>query len=102
MENKLRLLPGVDRLLNEGKIKKLTEIFPHDLVVDMIRENLECCRTLISQGKETPSLSEIVENIYHQGRLWPDPVLDRSSMPPVLSCTPTWDALPSAKPPLPR
>ena len=82
MENKLRLLPGVDRLLNEGKIKKLTEIFPHDLVVDMIRENLECCRTLISQGKETPSLSEIVENIYHQGQ-----ALARPSLRPLINAT---------------
>ncbi|MGP8078919.1 MAG: L-seryl-tRNA(Sec) selenium transferase [Dehalococcoidales bacterium] len=82
MENKLRLLPGVDRLLNEGKIKKLTEIFPPNLVVDMIRENLECCRTLISQGKETPSLSEIVENIYHQGH-----ALARPSLRPLINAT---------------
>ena len=51
MENKLRLLPSVDSLLNEGKIKELAKIFPHDLVVDLIRENLDLYRTLYRAGQ---------------------------------------------------
>ena len=75
MENNLRLLPGVDRLLNEEKIKELADIFPHDLVVDLIRENLDYYRTAVSQGKEAPTLSEIVENIYNQGQAMAKPSL---------------------------
>ena len=82
MENKLRLLPSVDSLLNEGKIKELAKIFPHDLVVDLIRENLDLYRTSISQGKETPILSEIVENIYNQGQ-----ALAKPSLRPLINAT---------------
>ena len=82
MDNRLRLLPSVDSLLSEGKIKELAEIFPHDLVVNLIRENLDLCRTIIAQGKETPVLSEIVENIYNQGQ-----ALAKPSLRPLINAT---------------
>ena len=75
MDNRLRLLPSVDSLFSEGKIKELAKIFPHDLVVNLIRENLDLCRTIIAQGKATPVLSEIVENIYNQGQAMAKPSL---------------------------
>jgi L-seryl-tRNA(Ser) seleniumtransferase len=75
MDNRLRLLPSVDSLLSEGKIKELAEIFPHDLVVNLIRENIDLCRIIIAQGKATPVLSEIVENIYNQGQAMAKPSL---------------------------
>ena len=53
MENKLRHLPSVDKLLGEEKIKELENLFPHELIVDLIRENLDCYRTAISQGQRT-------------------------------------------------
>jgi L-seryl-tRNA(Ser) seleniumtransferase len=82
MGNKLRMLPSVDSLLNEGKIKELAAIFPHDLVVDLIRENLDYNRACISQGKETPVLQEIVENIYNQGQ-----ALAQPSLRPLINAT---------------
>ena len=82
MENRLRLLPSVDSLLNEGKIKELAAIFPHDLVVDLIRENLNLYRTFIVQGKENPVLSEIVENIYNQGQ-----TIAKPSLRPIINAT---------------
>ena len=82
MENLLRRLPCVDNLLNEGKIKALAKIFPHDLVVDLIGENLDLCRTFIMQGKEMPALNEIVENIYNQGQ-----ALARPGLRPLINAT---------------
>ena len=82
MDNRLRLLPSVDSLLSEGKIKELAEIFPHDLVVNLIRENLDLCRTIIAQGKATPVLNEIVENIYNQGH-----ALAQPSLRPLINAT---------------
>jgi L-seryl-tRNA(Ser) seleniumtransferase len=82
MDNRLRLLPSVDSLLSEGKIKELVKIFPHDLVVNLIRENLDLCRTIIAQGKATPVLSEIVENIYNQGQ-----ALAKPSLRPLINAT---------------
>jgi len=61
-------LPSVDYFLNEEKIKQLLEnISPTNLVVDLIRENLACCRAFISRGNKSPALSEIVENILQSG-----------------------------------
>ena len=82
MDNRLRLLPSVDSLFSEGKIKELAKIFPHDLVVNLIRENLDLCRTIIAQGKATPVLSEIVENIYNQGQ-----ALAKPSLRPLINAT---------------
>ena len=82
MDNRLRLLPSVDSLLSEGKIKELAEIFPHDLVVNLIRENLDLCRTIIAQGRATPVLNEIVENIYNQGH-----ALAKPSLRPLINAT---------------
>ena len=68
MTNKLRQLPSVDRLLAEEKLKELESSFPHDLIVSLARESLACYRTSISQGKDPPSIAEIVDNIYCQGQ----------------------------------
>jgi len=75
MENKLRRLPGVDKILGEEKIKELELVFPHELVVNLARESLDCYRTAISQGAEPPPVSEIIENIVNQSRALSLPVL---------------------------
>src|SRR5271157_2081639 len=82
MENKMRLLPGVDKLLGQQKIKELEAVFPHELIVSLIRENLECYRTCISRGKDAPSVDEIVENIYNQCR-----ALEQPSLLPLINAT---------------
>jgi L-seryl-tRNA(Ser) seleniumtransferase len=66
MENKLRNLPGVDKLLSDKKIKNLEKIFPHEIVVDFIRENLECYRGMILKGGNPPSPEEVISNIENQ------------------------------------
>ena len=68
MENKLRLLPSVDKLLGQANIKELETIFPHELVVSLTREKLDGYRALILRGQGPPAIEEIVENIY-----WPGP-----------------------------
>jgi hypothetical protein len=50
MGNELRRLPSVDYFLNDEKIKQLLAIFPHDLVVGLIRENLGHAAALLSPG----------------------------------------------------
>jgi L-seryl-tRNA(Ser) seleniumtransferase len=63
MENKFRSLPGVDKLLSDSRIKQLGDSYPHDLLVDIIRQRLEHARHLISQDKPSPSAEEIIESI---------------------------------------
>ncbi len=66
MENKLRQLPSVDRLLGEKQIQELEKVFPHDLIVDIIRENLSCYRLAILKGQDAPATEEIIANISNQ------------------------------------
>jgi len=63
MENKFRSLPSVDKLLSNSKIKQLGDAYPHDLLVDLIRQRLEQERASIVQGAPSSSLDEIVESI---------------------------------------
>ncbi len=66
MENKLRSLPGVDKILEYSEIKDLVKDFPHNLIVDIIRENMAFYRTSITQGKQPPSPDEIVSYVVKQ------------------------------------
>ena len=68
MENEFRNLPSVDRLLSEVKIKRLEELYSHDLIVDFIRKRLEQERQSIAQGNPCLSINEIVDSIYSQAQ----------------------------------
>jgi L-seryl-tRNA(Ser) seleniumtransferase len=82
MENKLRRLPSVDKLLGYQNIKNLEIIFPHRLISDLVRENLDCYRTRISQGHEPPNPDEIVQNIINQSE-----ALTRPTLRPLINAT---------------
>jgi L-seryl-tRNA(Ser) seleniumtransferase len=75
MENKLRSLPGVEKLLEYPGIKVLMKDFPHNLIVDIIRENLGFYRNAIAQGQQPPSPDDIVRNVSNQLRALSQPRL---------------------------
>ena len=60
MEKELRNLPSVDKVLSDTRISALAKSYPHDLVVNAIREQLEQERKSIIAGKPRASLDEIV------------------------------------------
>ena len=66
MENKFRSLPSVDKLLSDSRIRQLGDVYPHNLLVDLIRQRLEQERASIAQGTPSSSLDEIVESIHAQ------------------------------------
>jgi L-seryl-tRNA(Ser) seleniumtransferase len=63
MESKFRSLPSVDKLLSDDRIKQLRDMYPHDLLVDLIRQSLEQERASIAQGNACLPFDEIVESI---------------------------------------
>ena len=63
MDTEFRNLPSVDRLLSEEQIKQLLDIYPHSLVVDMVRQQLEQERLSITRGNACSDIAEIVESI---------------------------------------
>jgi L-seryl-tRNA(Ser) seleniumtransferase len=63
MENRLRQLPSVDKILGEDRIKALESIVPRTLLVELVREQLEKARHSIIQGNTGISSDDIVAGI---------------------------------------
>ncbi|MFC2005045.1 L-seryl-tRNA(Sec) selenium transferase [Chloroflexota bacterium] len=66
MDSEFRRLPSVDRLISEERIKQLAETYPHELLVSLIRQQLEHERLAITAGNKCPSTGEIVASIFAQ------------------------------------
>jgi L-seryl-tRNA(Ser) seleniumtransferase len=66
MQDELRKLPSVDRLLQEEAIAALVEQWGHDLSVEAAREVLEVTRQAIRNGERCPSPEVLV----HEVGLW--------------------------------
>ncbi|MFC1873917.1 L-seryl-tRNA(Sec) selenium transferase [Chloroflexota bacterium] len=66
MESEFRRLPSVDKLLSEENIQRLESLYPHDLLVSLVRQQLEEARQAIVAGKLCPSADEMVASVGHQ------------------------------------
>ncbi|MBM4447415.1 MAG: L-seryl-tRNA(Sec) selenium transferase [Chloroflexi bacterium] len=82
MESELRRLPSVDKVISDERIKQLREIYPHGLVVDLVRQRLEQDRMAITHGNPCPSLDDIVDFICSQVR-----ALEQLSLRPVINAS---------------
>ncbi|MBI2831257.1 MAG: L-seryl-tRNA(Sec) selenium transferase [Chloroflexi bacterium] len=60
MTTDFRQLPSVDKVLSDARIVQLEQKFPHLLLLNQVRRQLEKSRQLIAAGKPSPSLDEIV------------------------------------------
>jgi L-seryl-tRNA(Ser) seleniumtransferase len=68
MESELRRLPSVDKVISDERIKRLRELYPHDLIVNLVRQHLEATRLAITYGSSCPSLDDIVDSIRSQAQ----------------------------------
>jgi L-seryl-tRNA(Ser) seleniumtransferase len=77
MEKDFRHLPGVDRVLSDERLSRLAKSYPHDLLVSVIRKQLELERLSIAAGQPCASLDEIVMAISAQLEALAKPSLRR-------------------------
>ena len=63
MDSEFRLLPSVDRLISDERIKQLKDVYPHSLVVDVVRQRLEEDRLSIALGNACPPVDEMIGSI---------------------------------------
>ncbi len=82
MNSEFRRLPSVDRIISEERIKQLQESYPHELLVELIRQHLHQVRSSIAAGNPCPSIDEVVESIYAQVH-----ALESPSLRPVINAT---------------
>ncbi len=82
MESRFRDLPSVDRLLSEAEIVRLEGLYPHELLVGLIRGYLQEARGKIAAGSVSPPIAEMVGDI--TGRV---NALVNPSLRPVINAT---------------
>jgi L-seryl-tRNA(Ser) seleniumtransferase len=61
-----RHLPSVDKVLAEERIRQLGQDYPHDLLVNLIRQRLERERLSIAAGNPCAAVEEIVVSVCAQ------------------------------------
>src|SRR4030043_422002 len=81
MQSELRRLPSVDKVISDERIGQL-RVYPHDLIVNLVRQCLEEARLAITQGSPSPSLEEIVSSIQSELR-----ALGQPSLRPVINAS---------------
>jgi L-seryl-tRNA(Ser) seleniumtransferase len=77
MEREFRRLPSVDRVLAEERVSQLDRNYPHDLLVDVIRQCLESERLSIAAGNPCASMGEIVASVHARLQALGQPSLRR-------------------------
>lgn len=63
VEERFRDLPGVDKVLTDERIERLSGRFSHDLVVNVVRQSLGEARKAIASGKAAAAFDEIVKSV---------------------------------------
>ena len=63
MNSKFRQLPSVERVLSDDRIHRLEETYPHALLLDLVRQELDGARLSIASGSPSPSIDRIIESV---------------------------------------
>ena len=83
MEKNYRHLPSVDRILDDERIRRLAESYPHERLLRLARQQLEVERRAITAGRQhVSSLEEIVEAVVACLR-----ALEKPSLRPVVNAS---------------
>ena len=63
MTSPYRQLPSVDRLLTDERLRRFSDAYAPQIVVELAREQLEEARDAIAAGRAAPSYDEIVSRL---------------------------------------
>ncbi|MFC1911693.1 L-seryl-tRNA(Sec) selenium transferase [Chloroflexota bacterium] len=63
MGEEFRRIPGVDKVLSDERLRHAGESYPHDLLVNLVRQQLEHERLAIAGGKTVSSLTRIADSV---------------------------------------
>jgi len=63
VQSELRQLPSVDKVISDEGIRHLREIYPHGLLLDLVRKRLDQYRESIMLGNSCPSMNEIIRSV---------------------------------------
>ncbi len=84
MTSKYRALPSVDRLLADDRVKRLTESYSREAVLNLVRGHLQEARSAIGNGNDSPAFDEVVRSIEETAaslwKPWPRPVINATGV----------------------
>ena len=82
MKSTFRNLPSVDKVLSDERLRRLEKTYPHDLLLNLVRQHLENSRLSIAAGNPCPSIDEIVAAVCDQAH-----TLASLSLHPLINAT---------------
>ncbi len=84
MESQFRSLPGVDKVLSDGRVAGLGDLVSRDVLTRTVQQRLERARSCIAGGEPCPSFDQIVadveETVRSLGRVSPRPVINATGV----------------------
>ena len=78
----LRHLPSVDRVFADERMQQLEQTYPHSLLLNLVRQQLEHNRLSIAAGNLCPSFDEIVAAVCDQAH-----ALEKPSLRPLINAS---------------
>ena len=79
-----RSIPSVEKLLSDGRVRELIDVYSREPMVYLVRRSLERVRQDIADGKIAPSFDELVDGIASQAAaLWsprPRPLINATGV----------------------
>ncbi len=82
--NKLRNLPGVDKIISAERLAKLSKEYSHETIVDITRQLLDEIRASLMQGNHNHDFDEIVNSVATRieamGTVGPRPVINATGV----------------------
>jgi L-seryl-tRNA(Ser) seleniumtransferase len=81
-QDELRKLPGVDKLLNDKRIKDLLDTTPREVVTSLIKQAIDHYRKFALEGNEIPDPEAIVQDVHARIQQ-----LTTKSLRPVINAT---------------
>jgi len=84
MTGEFRRLPSVDKIISDLRIKQLEGTYPRELLVSLVRQNLERERLSIAAGIQPSSIDEILASVSNQlqglGNLSLSPIINATGV----------------------
>lgn len=75
MQNEFRRLPSVDVIISDERIVRLKSRYPHEIIVDIVRQELDKVRKNISLHKASSSPDDIIESVIQHVHRLEHPIL---------------------------
>ena len=84
MTSRFREIPSVNQVLQQREVSGLISEYSHDLIVELVRDELAAARQSVASGGEPPSLDSISNSVTKRAdsrwKSWPETVINATGV----------------------